>query len=310
MTIPEMERKIIEKYPDAQFKILETDGYTTHPITIKCLKCGDIKTYTTFSSGVMGQKKTTFCTNCKRLELTPLQKEAIKIINNRNDLDFIKWIGRGTKGKIVFKCLKCGKETDRLLHKFVTQERQKCAWCSDNARKKDQDLISKQYKEIGFEMLEPYQNAHAPIRFRHIDCGFIFSTSPTNLWGRRNCPRCDRHESAGVRLIGKYFDNKNIYYEKEKTFPWVGRPYRYDYYVPSLKLLIEFMGKQHYQEIPYFCKDRTFEQQKEADKIKEQKAIENGYNFLVIKYTEVKNITSILGSTTTSLKDVDSSESK
>lgn len=44
--------------------------------------------------------------------------------------------------------------------------------------------------------------------------------------------------------------------------------------------------------------------------MEQEKALENGYNYLVIKYNEVKNIPSILDSTTTNLQDVDSSESK
>lgn len=310
MTIQEMEQRIIKKFPDAEFEIIKTDGRVLHPITIKCLKCGTEKEYTTFSNGVMGAKKTTFCTNCVRLAPTPMQEQAMKIINDREDLEFVKWIGRGTKGKVVFKCLKCGKETDRLLHKFVTQERQKCAWCSDNARRKDQEMVKETFNDLGFEMLEPYKDSHTPIHFRHTACGFIYCVSPTNLVERANCPRCKSHESAGERVIRKYFDDRNIEYTKEKTFDWLGRAYRYDFYVPKFNLLIEFMGRQHYISIPFFLQERSFEEQQESDRVKQEKALENGYNYLVIKYNEVKNIPSILDSTTTNLQDVDSSESK
>ena len=54
----------------------------------------------------------------------------------------------------------------------------------------------------------------------------------------------------------------------------------------------------------------TFKEQQESDIFKKEKAIENGYNFLVIKYDELEKIPSLLEGSTTIPTGVDSSESK
>lgn len=52
------------------------------------------------------------------------------------------------------------------------------------------------------------------------------------------------------------------------------------------------MGEQHYQEVPTF--KYSLEEQKEIDKEKYLDAINNGYNYLSIKYTEFNNLEEIL----------------
>jgi len=59
--------------------------------------------------------------------------------------------------------------------------------------------------------------------------------------------------------------------------------------------LIEYHGQQHYEFVPHFHKthDQFIERQK-YDKHKETLAKDSGHNLLVILYTELKNIDSIL----------------
>ena len=63
--------------------------------------------------------------------------------------------------------------------------------------------------------------------------------------------------------------------------------YEYDIYIPSLRLLIEYNGVQHYRYTSFFHKNEaTFKKQLARDKKKKILAKENGYTLVVFKYDE------------------------
>ena len=49
VSIIEMSRRIEKRFPDQPFEIIQYSG-VTKPVTIKCLNCGEIKTYATCRS--------------------------------------------------------------------------------------------------------------------------------------------------------------------------------------------------------------------------------------------------------------------
>ena len=70
----------------------------------------------------------------------------------------------------------------------------------------------------------------------------------------------------------------------------------FDFYVPSINLLIEFDGKQHYEPLSFFGGIEAFEKLKTNDKIKNDYCEDNYINLIRIKYDE-DNIESILKGT-------------
>lgn len=307
---------IQSRFPDANYKIIAWDGYTTHPITIKCLDCGEEKTYTRIHA-LSYKRKTCFCTNCKNNGLTKSQKKALTILKEHN-FEFIRWADTiDESGKVVFrvefKCPNCHQITNRRVWELL-HTCQECSQCSLNSRtqKTNDTFLWELHNKYGneYEPLEPYTKAREKIKVRHNKCGFIYSVSPDNLLRDRGCPHCKRYNSKGCRKIKAWFEQNGISYEVEKNFEWIGNK-RYDFFVPQDNLLIEFNGIQHYQPIEFFLHSRTFEQQQESDRIKQEQAIAHGYKFLVISYEEEEQIPQILSnSTTIPKKEVDSSESK
>ena len=57
---------------------------------------------------------------------------------------------------------------------------------------------------------------------------------------------------------------------------------RYDFFIPSLNLIFEVHGKQHYEQGFGHIGGRTLEQEQENDKLKEDMAIENGYKYFAL----------------------------
>lgn len=312
MTKEELSNKIIKTYPDAHFEIVEWDECSTHPVTIKCLNCQTERTYTRIY-GLFAKRKTRFCSNCSET----LSQKKVKEIIKAKGFEFIHWANENDiNGKIIFRvefrCPKCNRITNRRVWEMLHND-DECGYCGKgHRRKKDNELflteINKKFPEQ-YDILDSYIDAKTKLHVRHLDCGFIFSITPDNLLQGKGCPRCNRYNSKGSKAIKKWLQEQNFSFEVEKKFEWSGLK-RYDFYIPSCRLLIEFNGEQHYRPIQFFLKSRTFEQQQESDALKERWAKENGYNFLVIKYTEIDKIPEILSGTTTNLLDVGASASK
>jgi hypothetical protein len=117
--------------------------------------------------------------------------------------------------------------------------------------------------------------------------------TPDNLLRGYECPKCNTHK--GVAEINKYLA-KNVYYTVEKTFPTCRDklPLRYDFYIPSLHLLIEYDGPQHFKPVKLFGGANSFENTQMRDAIKTKWAKDNGYRLLRIKYTDFNRIEEIL----------------
>ena len=66
----------------------------------------------------------------------------------------------------------------------------------------------------------------------------------------------------------------------KKDFKWIGDK-RYDFYIPSLNMIIETHGEQHYKECPNF--KMTLEEQQENDRYKHELALSNNIeNYIVV----------------------------
>ena len=110
--------------------------------------------------------------------------------------------------------------------------------------------------------------------------------------------------SLGEYAIYTYLTKNNIIFEKEKTFNNLLSPknklLRYDVYIQSHNLLIEFDGAQHFEKVK--CANIENEKQiedrynylVECDHLKNEYADTNKIKLYRIKYTDVNNIDNIL----------------
>lgn len=301
MNLQQLNNKILLRFPNANFEIIEWGEKSNSPLIIKCLDCGVIKTYTRYY-GVLAKNKVRFCSNCGE---TLLQQKTKKRLQEKNFI-FIEWLNEkqpngGNVSKVKFKCPKCGYINTKRLFDFLNCS-DECSQCGLGHRiLKTNEYFLKEIEEKyqnEYIPLDNYKNAKTKIRVKHSKCNFIFKITPDNLLQGKGCPRCNRYNSIGSKTIEKWLKENNFKYEKEKNFNWIGKK-RYDFFVPSVNLLIEFNGIQHYKPIDFFLQNRTFEEQLDSDKEKEKKAIEHGYNFLIIKYDEINRIPEILSSSTT-----------
>lgn len=90
----------------------------------------------------------------------------------------------------------------------------------------------------------------------------------------------------------KILRQSKILFEREKTFSDLQFGYyRYDFYIPSLNILIEIDGLQHYKFTKIFYKSRQdFLKAKERDRRKNNYALAHNIPLYRIPYWELSNI--------------------
>ena len=72
------------------------------------------------------------------------------------------------------------------------------------------------------------------------------------------------------------------------------RPLRFDFYVPSQRLLIEFDGRQHYENSELWGGAETLAVTQRRDAIKDRFSVEHGYRLVRIPFSDYDNINTIL----------------
>ena len=157
-------------------------------------------------------------------------------------------------------------------------------WCLRNKRL---DLLHEwNYdKNVGIQPNSVMKGTNKKVWWK-CDYGHEWQTSPlarTDINKLNGCPICSG--SKGERFISDFLSRKNIAYDCQYTFSdYPIRFYKYDYYLRNYNVLVEFDGKQHFQEVKFFSKSMSFEKRVTIDNIKNEYAFERKKPLLRIPY--------------------------
>ena len=128
------------------------------------------------------------------------------------------------------------------------------------------------------------------------ECGNPFKTSLRNFTqhGGQVCKNCCNVESLGEKRIRIYLENNSILFEKQKWFPDCRdrNPLPFDFYLQEYNLLIEYDGRQHFEETDYFT--YTLKTIQYHDQIKNNYCLINGIRLIRIPYWNYNKIEEIL----------------
>lgn len=206
------------------------------------------------------------------------------------------------RSKILYRCNLCGKEFSAIPNSLLNG--QACPECgkkrSSLKRTKTTDDFKSDLLAIqpNIEIVGDYLGSHKPIKCRCKIDGYTWESYPANLLNRSaGCAVCCNAISKGETIIKNYLDDKQIDYKHEYSMPGCRRvnPLRFDFYIPSLKAAIEFDGRQHYEEVPYFnSSTSTLELTRERDGIKDAYCREHGIRMIRIPHYDIRKIEEIL----------------
>ena len=150
-----------------------------------------------------------------------------------------------------------------------------------------------------YKMVE-YVNIHTKVKIICFKYG-IFEQKPYfHMINQSGCPKC--RLSKGEFEIHKILKNKNLECIPQKTFdncrnPLTNRKLKFDFYILSKNLLIEYDGPQHYRigKIGnHFMTNKELDYIQYLDKIKNDFVILNNIKLIRIKYTDFNKIDTIL----------------
>ena len=286
-------QRIADRWPNEPFEIMQ---YTrvSHPFQIKCLDCGKISSYSTFNNFITA-KKEHWCIchqNSKQAKHLQNQEKIVQLVKGNPSKELLRFYrdDEQKKHRVQVKCLTCGQIIDKSYQSYL--EHPDCPYCENR-----QLLNTEGVKVLlppGFSLMEPYQDGHSKVLIKH-DCGFIWKVTVRNLTsGRTGCPKCNRKRSKGEQKIGNWLNEQSIRFDEEKIFEWQSNPRaRYDFYLPEFNLVIEYMGRQHYEEIEGYFRDTLAERQA-RDSQKRSEALQNGLDYLEISYLDFDKIETIL----------------
>jgi len=125
-----------------------------------------------------------------------------------------------------------------------------------------------------------------------------FEQKPYKHYGGNGCPKCIM--STGERKIMDILNHNNIEFIHEYAVDYANyKRLRFDFFIPSLNLLIEYDGEQHFYPINFngIDDDSAIEIYKKTllrDTIKNAYANDTDVTLLRIPYTEFDNIDKIL----------------
>jgi very-short-patch-repair endonuclease len=128
-------------------------------------------------------------------------------------------------------------------------------------------------------------------------CGHNWSARPANVLGKNDeakhgCPICKA--SRGEHRVATFLQNAGLSYKRQKKFEDCRRvrTLSFDFFVPSLRTLIEFQGKQHFGVVSCF-KERDKHSPEQSyilrvlrDLIKRRWVRTSGYTLIEIRYDE------------------------
>lgn len=154
--------------------------------------------------------------------------------------------------------------------------------------------------KYGYEQVD-YKGCGTPVKIWCDKHGFFWQKPRDHLQGC-GCPHCAK--SVGEDAISEWLEYNKIEYKSQH---WIepnqvlfgARRLRVDFYLPSIKTIIEFNGRQHYERVAAWQTEEEFQEQKDRDRRLREFCKQKGIMLTEIPYTEIKNINAILRSRVT-----------
>jgi len=181
-----------------------------------------------------------------------------------------------------------------------------CSECVNENKKKLYTKTQERFENEVFKIVKNeytvlgrYKNTHTKILIRHNACDHEWEVEPNSfLYAGHRCPNC--YYSRGEDKIKKYLDNNNISHEQQYRLDdcRYKKPLPFDFAIfdnkNMLKCLIEFDGRQHFEEVKAFGGRGSFKRTQKYDKIKTDYCKVNNILLIRIPYWELDNIEKIL----------------
>ena len=162
--------------------------------------------------------------------------------------------------------------------------------------------------KYNYHLTRHIKSVHDKVKdFKCSKCNYVSSTNEhltRHIKHVHDRPIMEKRMTLGEYSIYEYLTKNKIEFEREMKFQGLVSPknkqLRYDFYIKSHNLLIEFDGAQHFKKVKWAITETEndvnehFDYIVECDHLKNEYADANKIRLYRIKYTEIKNIDNIL----------------
>ena len=252
-----------------------TDKRTNQKVVWECLcDCGKIH-YVNSANLINGSVKS--CGKCVEPKPKPIPKDEQMIGLRFNNWLILEATPERRSSYIVYKCqCDCGNIEYKTINEVNSVQGKFCKKC------RFRDLTGEK-----FTLLTPIQYLGKSMWLCKCDCGQSTIVESSNLvTGNTKSCGCLR-ESAGELTIKNLLTSLNIEFETQKTFKSCMfkdslLPARFDFYLPTYNILLEYDGIQHFKPNHW----EPLEKVQERDAYKNQWCKENNIPLIRIPYTD------------------------
>lgn len=240
------------------------------------------------------------CPNCKAISVgnrcRMSHEDFVHKLNTINPN--IEILSKYTNTNVKLKC-RC--KTDGYIWfaspSNLLYQKTGCPKCSHCYRRTPEEFIKEMsIANANIEILTDFNGVDKKVKCKCKIDNHIWYATPHELLSGTGCPQCC--ESKGEKVIREWLKKNEYVYESQKTFDNLigvgGMPLSYDFYIPTINVLIEYQGEQHEKPFNYFGGEKKLIVQKEHDKRKKIYAETNGFYLLEIWYWDFDNIEKVL----------------
>ncbi len=265
-------------------------------INIKCNTCSNVFEQTP-NDHLSGYGCKVCADNILRSNTEDFINKAKKIHNDKFNYDLVEYIKSSLKVKI--SCNTCSNVFKQIPSVHLSGKG--CPECNTRYnRLNTEDFIIKaktiHQDKFNYDLVE-YKTFKSKIKIICNKCLNVFEQRVDHHLRGNGCPAC--RESKGELRVAKYLNEKNIAFNRERTFDGLRyiMPLRFDFYLSYINRMIEFDGIGHYKAIYGSTNEEKLENlinTQRNDQIKNDWAKANNIPLLRIPYWDFDKIEELI----------------
>ncbi len=262
-------------------------------IPITCKTCG----YSWSPSIVHHINTKRGCPDCSkqaRWTLERFLKKAKEVHDDKYDYSQVNEV-LGKDTKVPIRCNQCGYQWTPSVHNHINGK-YGCPECSGNVKWTLERLVrrAKEIHEdsVNYDLItnDHVKGGRSKIPLICNACNTQWSPAiQDHINYKSGCPQCKI--SKGEEECSKSLSLMGITFIREFCLPELPRK-RFDFYFEynKRKYLLEFDGRQHFEEVYYFHNTCSFKDRQDIDFLKTKVALELGYMVIRIDYTQINRV--------------------
>lgn len=199
---------------------------------------------------------------------------------------------KGSALKVLLNCDVCHNSKKVEVRKLTNPMKSgnflnfRCSYC--NSLGVNFPEVAKEWHPVKNGQLTPYDVSKKTSRIKvwwKCEIGHEWQSYVVNRTnGLNRCPMCVHNTSKGEKIVSNWLLRNKIEHEIQHYVIINGANRFFDFYIPEQKIFVEIHGKQHFEDVNFYKKDRL-ETQQIVDRQKQEYAESNGY-YVMVDYRE------------------------